>query len=153
MHAHRHATVTYDITTGPLVIRAIRDPSDAEPPTPMEAFSASLTSSDASSPVTTPSSVGGRGLPTSYSGLDILVFVLKNVDNPVNFPVEIRVNACAFLIQLGRNTTAEEMSKVKEVFKPVLEKLATADPHVLAAPGKEELLRKSAKKVLDAWAS
>ncbi|KAF8741027.1 hypothetical protein AX14_006226 [Amanita brunnescens Koide BX004] len=138
---------------GPLVIRAIRDPSDTEPPTPTEAFPVSLSSSEASSPVTTPSSVGGRGLPTSYSGLDILVFVLKNVDNPVNFPVEIRVNACAFLIQLGRNTTAEEMSKVKEVFKPVLEKLATADPHVLAAPGKEDLLRKSAKKVLDAWAS
>ncbi|KAK2466957.1 hypothetical protein APHAL10511_001215 [Amanita phalloides] len=135
---------------GPLVIRAIRDPSDTEPPTPTDGFPASLASSETSSPVTTPS-VGGRTLPSSHSGLDILVFVLKNVDNPVNFPVEIRVNACAFLIQLGRNTTADEMSKVKDVVKPVLEKLVAADSHVLAAPGKEDLLRKSAKKVLDAW--
>lgn len=138
---------------GPLVIRAITDTSDAEPPTPIDAFPASLASSEASSPMTTPSSVGGRGLPSSYTGLDMLVFVLKNVDNPVNFPVEIRVNACAFLIQLARNTTTEEMSKVKEVVKPVLEKLATADPHTLAAPGKEDLLRKSVRKVLDAWAT
>ncbi|KAF8628482.1 hypothetical protein AX15_003992 [Amanita polypyramis BW_CC] len=137
---------------GPLVIGAIRETSDVEPPTPTDTFPTSLASSETSSPVTTPSSIGGRGLASSYSGLDILVFVLKNVDNPVNFPVEIRVNVCAFLVQLGRNTTAEELSKVKEVVKPALEKLATGEPHTLAAPGKEELLRRSVKKVLDAWA-
>ncbi|KAM6500561.1 hypothetical protein JOM56_003575 [Amanita muscaria] len=136
---------------GPLVIRAIVETSDAEPPTPTDVFQPSFIGSEASSPVTSPSSVGGRGF-SSVSALDIIIYVLKNVDNPVNFPVEIRLNACAFLLQLGRHTSNEDNSRIRGVVKPVLEKLATGDAPVLVAPGREDVLRASVKKVLDAWA-
>jgi len=137
---------------GPLVIRAIVETSDTEPPTPTDVFQPSFVGSEASSPVTPPSSVGGRGFSTSASALDIIICVLKNVDNPVNFPVEIRLNACAFLLQLGRHTSNEDNSKIRGVVKPVLEKLGVGDASVLAAPGREDVLRASVKKVLDAWA-
>ncbi|PFH54395.1 hypothetical protein AMATHDRAFT_186396 [Amanita thiersii Skay4041] len=136
---------------GPLVLKAITEANGLEPPTPIDALPSASTS-EASSPVTTPSSRGGTILPTPHSALEILVFVLRNVDNPVNFPPEVRVNVCSFLVQLNRNNTPEEMIRVKEVMRPVLERLVEGGPHVLVAPGMEDVLKKSIRKVLDSWA-
>ncbi|KAF8636632.1 hypothetical protein AX17_003441 [Amanita inopinata Kibby_2008] len=138
---------------GPLVIRAIRESAVPESPVPTDSLPTVSSGSETSSPMMTPSSRGGRGLPPVHSALEVLVFVLRNVDNPVNFPVEVRVNACSFLTQLNRNTGVEDMAKVKEAVLPELEKLAKGSANVLVAPGMEEVLRKSVKKVLDSWST
>jgi len=74
----------------------------------------------------------------------MLIYTLKNVDNPANFPVEVRVNVCSFFVQLGRHTSGEELEKVKMAVRPVLERL-------MAAQAKEDMLEKAIQRVLDAW--
>lgn len=80
--------------------------------------------------------------------LDMIVFVLRNVDNPVNFPVEIRVNACMFFVSLGRTVSGGQLAPIKESIRPVLERILEPQH---SAEGKEELLTKSARKLLDIW--
>lgn len=80
----------------------------------------------------------------------MLINVLKNVDNPANFQPEVRINVCSLLLQIGRNTTPDEFLKVKETMKPVVERVyESIQAH---ATGKEEMLSKSLKRVLDTWA-
>ena len=115
---------------------------------PTDPTSAS-TSSEFSSPVTnTPSERLQVQLPVPRHALDMLVFTLKNVDNPANFPVEIRVNVCSFLVQLGKHSSSDELTKVKATVQPVLEKLLEG---LQGAQAKEEMLAKAIKRVLDAW--
>lgn len=83
------------------------------------------------------------------SALDMLVAVLKNVDNPVNFQPEVRMNVCSLLIQLGKNAPGEDFEKLKTAVKPVLEDL---QEKCNAAEGRDALLGIQVKKVLDAWA-
>jgi hypothetical protein len=80
--------------------------------------------------------------------LDMLIFTLKNVDNPTNFPVEVRVNVCSFFVQLSKHTSGEELVKVKATVQPVLERLSEG---LQGAQAKEEMLAKGIKRVLDAW--
>lgn len=75
--------------------------------------------------------------------------VLKNVDCPVKFPVEIRLNVCSFLLQLGKHASAESMLQVQDSLRPSLEKVVEL---CQGLQGKEELLGKTAKRVLDTWA-
>lgn len=81
--------------------------------------------------------------------LDMLVFVLRNVDNPANYPQEVRVNVCSLLIQLTKHTSEDDIMKVKEAVRSTLEKLLI---RLQSASGKDEMLRNSAQKVLSAWA-
>ncbi|KAF8077991.1 hypothetical protein FPV67DRAFT_1463744 [Lyophyllum atratum] len=129
---------------GPLVLDALMIPLGLDTPTsPADPSSPPTTASDVGSP----SSVVPAGRPhlnIPRHPLDMLIYTLRNVDNPANFPVEVRVNVCSFLVQLGRHTSGEELEKVKVVVRPVLEGL-------MAAQGKEEMLEKAIQRVLDAW--
>lgn len=102
---------------------------------------ASTSTSDLDSSVAT--TLDKPHLPVPQHALDMLVFVLNNVDNPANFPVEIRVNVCSFLLQLGRHASGEQLIKVKETVQPVLESLLENK--------NEEILDKAIQRVLDIW--
>ncbi|KAF7294977.1 GTP binding [Mycena indigotica] len=139
---------------GPLALTAILTPipSDAPPPsepisTPASASSEQPTSgSDLSSPVvTTPST---RGRPTiPRNALDMLIAVLRNVDNPVNFQMEVRVNVCSFFVQLTRHTSGPELGRIKDAVRPVVEGVAEG-----LQTGEADLLSKATQKLLDLWA-
>lgn len=79
----------------------------------------------------------------------MFIAVLKNVDNPINYQPEVRINVCSFFIQIGRNITGEEIEKIKETVRPVMEKVLKT---LKDATGKEEMLGNALKKVLDTWA-
>lgn len=79
----------------------------------------------------------------------MMIGVLKNVDNPVNFAAEVRMNACSLLIQLVKNNGAAEFATVKETLKPILDKLYDT---LGDAQGREELLRAQVVKVREALA-
>ncbi|KAF7304842.1 GTP binding [Mycena kentingensis (nom. inval.)] len=135
---------------GPLALTAIltpivHDQSQPEPfSAPASASSEQPTSgSDVSSPVvTTPST---RGRPTiPRNALDMLIAVLRNVDNPVNFQMEVRVNVCSFFAQLTRHTSGPELGRVKESVRPVVESVSDGLS--------DEMLSKAMGKLLDLWA-
>lgn len=96
----------------------------------------------------TPPSVND-GLLVPRHALDMLVYALSNVDNPVNFPVEVRVNICNFLLQLQKNVPAESLARVKEEILPVARQVVEEsqdDPQ-------EEKLLKAASLLLQLWSS
>ncbi|KAJ3966937.1 hypothetical protein EV361DRAFT_933110 [Lentinula raphanica] len=134
----------------PLVLRAILAPLPFEnPPSSANPPSASTSvTTDVSSPTIATPSTRGR-LPLPRTTLDMFIAVLKNVDNPVNFQPEVRINVCSLFIQLKRNASGEEFDKVKETVNPVLVQLLES---LQDATGKEEMLSKAIKKVLDTWA-
>ncbi|KAF9005608.1 hypothetical protein BDQ17DRAFT_1240132 [Cyathus striatus] len=107
---------------------------------------------DVSSPlVATPPPLSARPrLPVPRHALDMVVFVLRNVDNPVNFPPEVRANVCAFLVQLGRHISGEELNRLKEAVQPVLERIL--DNHHNGQRKEPELLIRAVKRVLESWA-
>lgn len=78
----------------------------------------------------------------------MLVAVLRNVDNPANFPVEVRLNVCSLFMQIGRQASGEEFTKVKDMVRPVLEKVLDT---MRGTSEKEGLLKKAMKRVLDSW--
>ncbi|RDB21038.1 hypothetical protein Hypma_011561 [Hypsizygus marmoreus] len=131
---------------GPLVLAAILTPLSSDAPMLPDPVSAS-TSSDLDSPVATTHSDRPH-LHIPRHALDMLVFVLKNVDNPANYPVEVRINVCSLLLQLGKHTSGDELNKVKLAARPVLESLIES---AAGAQGKEEILEKTMKRVLDTW--
>jgi hypothetical protein len=141
---------------GPLALTAILTPlpfdtSPAEPPSATPSASSELTSgSDVSSPVVTTPSTRGR-LPIPRNALDMLIAVLKNVDNPVNFQMEVRVNVCSFFAQLTRHTSGPELVRVKDSVRPVVENVSE---NLQNAPnnGDLDMLVKATKKLLDLWA-
>ncbi|KAE9384511.1 hypothetical protein BT96DRAFT_1026872 [Gymnopus androsaceus JB14] len=138
-------------TGAPLVLKAIFAPLSFESPPPASAdppsASTSVTS-DVSSPTIATPSTRGR-IPVPKTPLDMFIAVLKNVDNPVNFQPEVRINVCSLFIQIGRNASGDEFTKVKETVKPVMEQVLEG---LQNAKGKEEVLAKAIKKVLDTWA-
>ena len=74
----------------------------------------------------------------------MLIGVLRNVDNPVNFPIEVRINACTFFLQLQRHNTREALAAVEEKVGPILKRLAGDKQG-------DERLSKAAEAVLDGW--
>ncbi|KAJ7709953.1 hypothetical protein B0H17DRAFT_1324761 [Mycena rosella] len=139
---------------GPLALSAILTPlpfevTPPEPPSAPPSASSELTSgSDVSSPVVTTPSTRGR-LPIPRNALDMLIAVLKNVDNPVNFQMEVRVNVCSFFAQLTRHTSGPELGRVKDSVRPVVENVSE---NLQNASNKEEMLVKATKKLLELWA-
>lgn len=85
--------------------------------------------------------------PVTQNGLEMIVNALRNVDNPVVYPIEIRTNICTFLVQLSRNTSGPKLLQVQEATKPILEKIKELSTE------KEDLLTNAATKVLEGWKS
>ncbi|KAJ7905442.1 hypothetical protein B0H14DRAFT_3078909 [Mycena olivaceomarginata] len=141
---------------GPLALTAILTPIPfdspaAEPPSAPPSASSELTSgSDVSSPVVTTPSTRGR-LPIPRNALDMLIAVLRNVDNPVNFQMEVRVNVCSFFAQLTRHTSGPELLRVKDSVRPVVEHVSENLQNA-SNKGEQEMLVKATKKLLDLWA-
>jgi hypothetical protein len=79
----------------------------------------------------------------------MLIAVLKNVDNPVNFQMEVRVNVCSFFVQLTRHTSGPELLRIKDSVRPVVESVSES---LMSSPNKEDMLMKATKKILDLWA-
>ncbi|KXN82074.1 hypothetical protein AN958_03232 [Leucoagaricus sp. SymC.cos] len=129
-----------------LVLAALNKPTHIAPPT--EPIAASPMS-DVSSPVATSPLSARPMLPVPRHALDMLVFVLRNVDNPANYPQEVRMNVCSLLLQLTRHSSEDDLAKIKEATRSTLEKLTN---RLQSATGKDEVLRNSIQKVLSAWA-
>lgn len=147
---------------GNLVLDAILAPLPAEV-TPNSASSGLLSasasasnSSDVDSPVVT-SPTARSLLPVPRRAFDRLVAVLKNTPasdtnanssrpNPVTFPIEVRANVCALLVQVGRKASGGQLEAVRDPTKNILEDLAKS-----AGPGRDGLLGTAAKKALDSF--
>ncbi|KAG6889311.1 hypothetical protein C0995_001967 [Termitomyces sp. Mi166 len=125
-----------------LVLDALTAPLGMEvpPESPLGSMSP-LTASDPSVPSPTKARVH---LNLPRHPLDMLIFTLKNVDNPANFPTEVRANVCSFLIQLSKHTHGDKLEQVKEAVRPVLESL-------LASPTVEERLETALRRLYEAW--
>ncbi|KAF5357793.1 hypothetical protein D9756_001613 [Leucocoprinus leucothites] len=134
---------------GQLVLKALSKPMTPEVvQSPMESFATSPTS-DVSSPAIIPPTSARPKLHVPRHALDMLVFVLRNVDNPANYPQEVRVNVCSLLLQLTKHTPEDDITRIKEAMRSTLEKLMN---RLQLATGKDEMLRNSIQKVLSAWA-
>ena len=76
-------------------------------------------------PVSTPPtpSTLNDALPVQEHALDMLVNVLRNVDNSINFPIEVRVNTCTFFLQLQKHVSSDSLAPVREIVLPVLQQI------------------------------
>ncbi|KAF8797982.1 hypothetical protein BYT27DRAFT_7228589 [Phlegmacium glaucopus] len=101
---------------------------------------------NANNSLPTPSS-RNDGLSVPESALDMLVNVLRNVDNPVNFPIELRVNICTFFLQLQRHASSESLAPIREIVLPVLQQIAEDSQEV----EEEEKLAKVANLLITSW--
>lgn len=101
---------------------------------------------NASNSLPTPSS-RNDGLPVPEHALDMLVGVLRNVDNPVNFPIELRVNTCTFFLQLQRYVSNKSLAPIREIVLPVLRQIAEDSQEV----EEEEKLTKVANLLITSW--
>lgn len=147
-------SVSEDVVTffaAQLALKAMLSPLSFDMPPPPSAEPPSASSSvasDVSSPTVATPSTRGR-IPVPKTTLDVLISVLENVDNPVNFQVEVRINTCSLFVQLGKNSSGEEYDKVKDTIRPVFENLLEG---LKEATGKDEMLAKAIKKALETWA-
>jgi hypothetical protein len=135
------------LSSAQLVLKALTKPNPEVKPPPPELATTSPTS-DLSSPVVASPTFNPQ-LHIPRHALDMLIFVLRNVDNPANYQQEIRINVCALLLQLTKNTPEEDLPQLKGAFRSTLEKLANK---LLSATDKDTMLRENVKKVLSAWA-
>lgn len=132
---------------GPIVIKALIKPLSPALPISSSEPSPASPISDVSSPAVA-SPIARSRLPVPRHALDMLVFVLRNVDNPANYPIEARANVCSLLLQLTKNTPQDDLAKVRDATRSTLEKLG----HRLhSAKGKDEMLRDRVQDVLSAW--
>ena len=76
-------------------------------------------------PVSTPPtpSTLNDGIPVQEHALDMLVSVLRNVDNSINFPIEVRVNTCTFFLQLQKHVSSDSLAPIREIVLPVLQQI------------------------------
>jgi len=105
------------LVSGPLVLDALFNPIN------QDVSSTSPITDVPNSSLPTPSSTED-GLPVPQNALDMLIYALRNVDNPVNFPIEVRVNVCTFLLQLQKNVPPEAFGRVKGAVLPVVQQVA-----------------------------
>jgi len=87
------------------------------------------------------------GLPVPERALDMLVNVLRNVDNPVNFPIELRVNTCTFFLQLQRHASSDLLAPIREIVLPVLQQISEDSQEV----DEEEKLAKVVNLLITSW--
>ncbi|EAU88580.1 hypothetical protein CC1G_04286 [Coprinopsis cinerea okayama7 len=123
---------------GNLVLNAILTPENTLP----EPTQLSPSGSDGSSPTL----VNKPRPPVARHGLEMIVNVLRNTDNPAVYPVEIRANVCTFLAQLSRYSSGPKLVQVQEAVRPVLDRIKETKPG-----DREEMLLISASKVLELW--
>jgi len=71
-----------------------------------------------STPPTPPSLSDGS--PVLEHALDMLVSVLRNVDN---FPIEVRVNTCTFFLQLQKHVSSDSLAPLRETVLPALQQV------------------------------
>ncbi|KAF8559536.1 hypothetical protein OG21DRAFT_1430391 [Imleria badia] len=145
---------------GQLVLRTIIAPLPDEIPPPAPGSAAmstvALTSSDTDSPIITSPPARSRAPPQRRT-LDLLLNILRNGSSGdasssrqselVSCPVELRINICALLGQLGKRTAGEELEMVKDNTRPILEDLSKPNINT----GKENMLATAAKRTLDLW--
>lgn len=129
------------------MLRALTKPNPEARPSLPEPVSTSPTSDLSSPVVASPKTYPQLHIPRH--ALDMLVFVLRNVDNPANYQQEIRINVCALLLQLTKNTPEEDLAQLKRAFRSTLEKLTNK---LQSATDKDAMLRENVQKVLSAWA-
>lgn len=86
-------------------------------------------------------------LPVPEHALDMLVSVLQNVDNPVSFPIELRVNTCTFFLQLQRFTSSDSLAPIREIVLPVLQQIVEDSQEI----EEEEKLVKVANALITSW--
>ena len=102
---------------------------------------------DGLSPVSTvpptPSSLND-GLPVLEHALDMLVNVLRNVDN---FPIEVRVNTCTFFLQLQKHVSSDSLAPIREIVLPVLKQIIEDSQEVQ----EDEKLIKVANLLITSW--
>ncbi|KDR81566.1 hypothetical protein GALMADRAFT_239590 [Galerina marginata CBS 339.88] len=130
---------------GPLVVDALTVPLNGTTPAPVEE-TLSLANGGGSPSLPTPSS-RNDGLPVPRHALDMLVYVLRNVDNPVNFPMEVRLNTCTFFLQLQRHASVISLTRVREAVLPVVQQVAEDSREI----EEEEKLAKAANLLLESW--
>lgn len=94
----------------------------------------------------TPSS-RNDGLSVPEHALDMLVNVLRNVDNPVHFPIELRVNTCTFFLQLQTHASNDSLAPIREIILPVLQQIVD-DPQAVE---EEEKLVIVANQLIKSW--
>ncbi|KAG9318442.1 hypothetical protein JVU11DRAFT_533 [Chiua virens] len=144
---------------GRLVLRTLLAPlpKETSPQAPGSAAvstaASTRTSSETGSPIVT--STRNHASPRKC-GLDHLLNILRNGGSDtssssrqaeVPYPIELRINICALLGQLGKRTTGEELEAVKENARSILQDLSKVD----SSTGKENMLATAAKKTLDLW--
>ncbi|KAF9532936.1 hypothetical protein CPB83DRAFT_784211 [Crepidotus variabilis] len=114
-----------------LVLKALTAPVNGASSTEILQSESSVSSNSASPTLPTPSTVND-GLPVPRHALDMLLYALKNVDNPVNFPLEVRVNVCTFFMQLQKVASPESLVRIKEAILPVAEQVIEESQGVAA---------------------
>ncbi|KAF5331076.1 hypothetical protein D9619_005541 [Psilocybe cf. subviscida] len=87
------------------------------------------------------------GLPIPRHALDLLLFVVRNFDNPVNFPVEVRTNACTFFLQLPRHAPPADLEAIRARVVDVIRRVVEDEEGDAAS----EKLVKAARMLVDAW--
>ncbi|KAJ3573972.1 hypothetical protein NP233_g2090 [Leucocoprinus birnbaumii] len=129
---------------GQLVAKALSKPMPSGvAQSSVEPFATSPTSDVSSPAVASPLSARPK-LHVPRHGLDMLIFVLRNVDNPANYPQEVRINVCSLLLQLTKNTSEDDLATIKEAIRSTLEKLTN---RLQQATGKDELLRNNMSNI------
>ena len=94
----------------------------------------------------TPSSPND-GLPVLEHALDMLVSVLRNVDNSINFPIEVRVNTCTFFLQLQKHVSSDSLAPIREIVLPVIQQIIEDSQEVV----ENENLTKVANLLITSW--
>lgn len=144
---------------GQSVLRTLLAPlPDEIAPTPGSAAmsTVALTSSDSDSPIVTSPPARSRAPPQKRT-LDYLLNILRSggsddVSSPrqsdlISYPVELRINICALLGQLGKRRAGEELETVKDDARSILEDLSRTNFNT----GRENMLATAAKRTLDLW--
>lgn len=97
------------------------------------------------SPPTPSSSSRNDSFPVLEHALDMLVNVLRNVDNLVNLPIELRANTCTFFLQLQKHISSDSLAPIREIVLPVLQQI------VEDSTQEEEKLTKVANLLIASW--
>ena len=142
---------------GQLVLRTLIAPlpNEISLPAPGSAAMSTVasTSSETDSPIITSPPARSHASPQKRT-LDYLLNILRNGGSDdarqpelVSYPVELRINICALLGQLGKRTAGEEVEVVKDNARSILEDLSKSNFNT----GKENMLATAAKRTLELW--
>ncbi|KAG2150630.1 uncharacterized protein EDB93DRAFT_1240183 [Suillus bovinus] len=131
---------------GALVLNALTAPLPVEvTPSSMGSAPVSTTASTSSETMDSPIVFSPTGAPSKIPSvrfaLDQLVVSLKSESTPA----EVRTNICAFLGQISKRGTGDQLQRLKDATRPILEELVSVHG--------QSMLGSAARKVLDMWIS